>query len=231
MNITINPKTDALLVIDIQNDFCPGGALAVAGGDEIVPGVIALAKRFENVILSQDWHPAYHSSFASTHRKPPFSSIQLPYGEQTLWPDHCVQDTAGAEFTPALVESGLVTAASTVVRKGSNPDIDSYSAFFENDRKTQTGLVDYFREQGIERVFMVGLAYDFCVGYSAIDAKAMGFDAVVVKDLTRAIGMPMKQGTTVDAIEQGFQAAGVEIANSTDFADPPIRTRSVAPQH
>lgn len=212
--LTINPKTDALLVIDIQNDFCPGGALAVAGGDEIVPGVAALAARFDTVVLSQDWHPAGHASFASTHGKAPFSSIDLAYGPQTLWPDHCVQGSLGAAFTDALAAAGVVDRAAAVVRKGANPGIDSYSAFFENDKTTPTGLAGYLREKGIERVFLVGLAYDFCVGYSAIDARAQGFEAVVVKDLTRAIAMPLDTGTTVDAIETRFHETGVELASS-----------------
>lgn len=204
---------DALLVIDIQNDFCPGGALAVPGGDEIVPAVVALAARFTHVVLSQDWHPAGHASFASTHGAAPFSSRELAYGLQTLWPDHCVQGQRGAAFHPALAP--VVDRAAAVVRKGMNPQVDSYSAFFENDRVTPTGLAGYLRERGIERVVLVGLAYDFCVGYSALDARAQGFEAVVLRDLTRAIGMPTAPGrTTVDDIEARLTQAGVTVTTA-----------------
>lgn len=215
---TVNPKTDALLIIDIQNDFCPGGALAVADGGAIIPGVAALAARFSTVVLSQDWHPAGHASFASTHGKPEFSSIEMPYGPQTLWPDHCVQGSAGAAFAVALTAAGVVERATAIVRKGANPAIDSYSAFFENDRTTATGLAGYLHEKGIRRVFLVGLAYDFCVGYSAIDARTQGFDATVVKDLTRPIAMPLANGTTVDAIETQFRRAEVELIDSAALA-------------
>jgi nicotinamidase/pyrazinamidase len=215
MNINLN--TDALLVIDIQNDFCPGGALAVGGGDEIVEGVVALARRFKHVVVSQDWHPQGHASFASSHEgSAPFSSIAMPYGEQTLWPDHCVQGTKGAEFHGGLDE--VVDRACAVVRKGMNAEVDSYSAFFENDKTTSTGLAGFLRDRGIKRVFVVGLAYDFCVGYSAIDARAQGFNAVVLKDLTRAIDMPLETGTSVDAIEQQFAKSGIVVANVADIA-------------
>lgn len=213
--MNINTKTDALVVIDIQNDFCPGGALAVNDGDSIVDGVVELAKRFSTVVLTQDWHPAGHASFASTHNQAPFSTTTLSYGEQTLWPDHCVQGGFGAQFHQHLHDSGVVDKACAIVRKGMNMDMDSYSAFYENDKTTATGLAGYLRDKGIERVFVVGLAYDFCVGYSAIDARKDGFDAVVVKDLCRAIGMPLGNGrTTVEQIEEGFANAHVQVVSS-----------------
>lgn len=219
--MNINRKTDALLVIDIQNDFCPGGALAVTGGDDIIPGVVALAKAFDTVVLSQDWHPAGHASFASTQGAAPFSSKTMPYGEQTLWPDHCVQGSDGAAFHPALHADGLVDRACAVVRKGMNPAIDSYSAFFENDRKTSTGLGGFLKDRGIRRVFVVGLAYDFCVGYSAIDAAGLGLDALVVEDLARAIGMPLELETTVEVIERAFDVAGVSVVNAAALTPGP----------
>lgn len=225
-NLAINRKTDALVVIDIQNDFCPGGALAVAGGDEIVPGVVELAKQFDTIVLSQDWHPAGHGSFATSHDAAPFTQTQMSYGDQTLWPDHCVQGSEGAAFTDALVAGGVVDRATCIIRKGMNPDVDSYSSFFENDKVTSTGLAGFLRDKGIERVFFVGLAYDFCVGYSAIDARAEGFGAVVLKDLTRAIAMPLPQGTTVDAIEQQFNQAGVLLADSSDVL---VRAKPAGP--
>lgn len=216
MTFSINRSTDALIVIDIQNDFCPGGALAVVGGDEIAEGVAELAAKFDTLVLSQDWHPAGHASFASSHGAAPFSSLNMAYGEQTLWPDHCVQGSPGAAFTDALVNSGVVDRAGLVIRKGMNPAVDSYSAFFENDKITPTGLAGYLRDKGITRVFLAGLAYDFCVGYSALDARALGFEAIVVKDLTRAIAMPLEEGltTTEAAIEAKFWLAGVETVQS-----------------
>ena len=208
---TINPATDALLVIDIQNDFIPGGALAVSGGDEIIEGVVELAQKFDTIVLSQDWHPAGHKSFASAHGSEPFSTTQMPYGEQTLWPDHCVQGTEGAEFHPSLAD--VVNKAALVIRKGMNPEIDSYSAFFENDKSTTTGLAGYLRDKGIQRVFCVGLAYDFCVGFSALDAKRVGFEAVVVRDLARAIAAPVgNDKTTEDLMDEQLRASGVNLA-------------------
>ena len=166
--------SSALIVIDVQNDFCPGGALAVPGGAEIVPAINALIEAFENVILTQDWHPAGHSSFASSHPGAvPFSTVTMPYGPQTLWPDHCIQGTRGAEFHPGLVW----TKARLVVRKGFRKPIDSYSAFFENDRATPTGLAGYLRERGLQQLVFAGLATDFCVAYSALDAASLGFAA------------------------------------------------------
>lgn len=217
MTISISPN-DALIVIDVQNDFCPGGALAVAEGDQLVPGIAELAKQFDTVVLSQDWHPAGHSSFASTHSQPAYSQIEMPYGSQTLWPDHCVQGTKGADFTDDLISSGVVDRANIVIRKGMNPQVDSYSAFFENDKVSSTGLAGYLKEKGVERVFLVGLAYDFCVAYTALDARRMGLEAVVVKDLCRAIDMPLSSGdTTVLVMEKEFTQQGVDVVYSENF--------------
>jgi len=175
---------DLLLVVDMQNDFCPGGALAVPGGDEIVSAVNRLARAFAHVILTQDWHPPGHSSFASAHPgRQPFETVEMPYGEQILWPDHCVQGTPGAAFHPRLD----IPRAELVLRKGYHPAIDSYSAFRENDRRTATGLASYLRERGFERVTLCGLATDFCVLYSALDAVAAGFATSVVLDACRGI--------------------------------------------
>jgi nicotinamidase/pyrazinamidase len=176
----------ALLVIDVQNDFCPRGALAVAEGDAIVAGVNALMGQFETVILTQDWHPAGHSSFASAHAgKAPYEMMEMPYGPQVLWPDHCIQGTTGAAFHPVLETD----RADLIIRKGYNPAIDSYSAFFENDHKTPTGLEGYLRTRGITEVTLVGLALDFCVNYSAVDAAQLGFKVNVRTDRCRAIDL------------------------------------------
>ena len=176
---------DALIVIDIQNDFCPGGALAVAAGDAIIPRVNALMAEFPVTVLTQDWHPADHASFAENHPgAAPFSQIDMPYGAQTLWPAHCVQGTPGAAFHP-----GLRTDADLILRKGFRRAIDSYSAFFENDRSTPTGLAGYLRERGITQVTLVGLAVDFCVGWSAIDAAKLGFTTRVLEGACRAIDL------------------------------------------
>lgn len=177
-------RTHVLLVVDIQNDFCPNGALAVPHGDEVVPVVNRLARRFEHVILTQDWHPAGHGSFASTHPgRRPYEIVPMPYGLQVLWPDHCVQDTPGAAFRDDLD----VPHAQLIIRKGYRRDVDSYSAFFENDRGTPTGLVGYLRERGLTRVFLAGLAFDFCIRYSAEDAHRARFDVIVVEDACRGI--------------------------------------------
>jgi len=182
----IRANEDVLLVIDVQNDFCPGGALAVADGDAVVPVVNRLAAQFAHVVLTQDWHPAGHSSFASQHNgAAPFESITMRYGPQTLWPDHCVQGTPGA----ALLASLEADRAELIIRKGFRRDIDSYSAFFENDRTTPTGLAGYLRERGLTRLFLVGLATDFCVHYSAVDARQLGFEAIVVDAGCRAIDL------------------------------------------
>ncbi|MDM7917473.1 MAG: bifunctional nicotinamidase/pyrazinamidase [Candidatus Eisenbacteria bacterium] len=176
---------DLLLVVDVQNDFCPGGALAVPEGDAIVPVVNRLIAIFPHVILTQDWHTRDHVSFASQHGRDPYETIRLPYGEQVLWPDHCVQGTPGAEFHPMLE----ATRAEMIVRKGYRREIDSYSTFFENDRKTPTGLGGALRERGIRRLFLAGLATDFCVLYSSIDARRLGLEAVVVEDACGAIDL------------------------------------------
>jgi len=195
----------ALIVIDMQYDFCPGGALAVEGGDEIVQEINALMADFPAVVLTQDWHPEGHSSFASSHPgKEPFSMTEMPYGPQVLWPDHCVQGSRGAQF-----HDGLNTdRADLIVRKGYNPRIDSYSAFFENDHKTPTGLEGYLRTRGIEKLTMVGLATDFCVNFSAVDAAKLGFDVTLREDLCRAIDM---DGSLKAAME-GMPGAGVVVA-------------------
>jgi nicotinamidase/pyrazinamidase len=177
---------DLLLVIDVQNDFCPGGALAVADGDAVVPVINRLAERFDHVVLTQDWHPPGHSSFATSHPgSAPFETIAMPYGQQVLWPDHCVQGTPGAAFHPQLV----MQRAELVIRKGFRNEIDSYSAFYENDRRTPTGLAGYMRERGSRRVFLAGLATDYCVYYSAVDARRLGFDTVLIEAGCRAIDM------------------------------------------
>lgn len=203
-------NTDLLLVVDVQNDFCPGGALAVEDGNSVVPVINGLIDRFENIVLTQDWHPIHHSSFASNHEgQTPFSTIDMPYGEQTLWPDHCIQGSKGAEF-----HSDLITyPASLIIRKGMNPAIDSYSAFYENDRTTGTGLGGYLREHNIRRVICTGLAYDFCVFYSAQDAVTEGFETVVVTDACRAINMEGSEQQATDAMK----ASGVTLLNSNEL--------------
>lgn len=201
-------EADALIVVDPQIDFCPGGQLPVAGGDEIMAGIGRLAARFRHVVVTQDWHPAGHLSFASSHAgRRPFESMTMPYGEQVLWPDHCIQGTSGAEFHPAV--RAAIDRADLIIRKGQAPQVDSYSAFFENDKRTRTGLSGYLRDKQVRRCVFVGLAYDFCVCWSALDARAEGFDAVILKDHTRAIAMPISGGTTVDAAEAQFRAAEV----------------------
>jgi nicotinamidase/pyrazinamidase len=199
--------TDALLVIDMQLDFLPStpehqSTLAVAGGDQIIPGINALAARFDHVILTQDWHPQGHISFASTHHKQPFTdTIEAPYGTQTLWPDHCIQGSPGAQLHPGL----NIPHTELILRKGFRRNIDSYSAFTENDGATPTGLAGYLRERNLQRLFFTGVAYDFCVGFSAIAAAKLGFESIVIDDLTRAVGLP----GTVDATNNAFAAAGV----------------------
>ena len=175
---------DVLLVVDVQNGFVPGGNLAVAGGDEVVPLINRLARAFEHVVLTQDWHTPGHVSFASSHPgKKAFETVALPYGQQVLWPDHCVQGTSDAEL-----HSGLrIPHAALVIRKGYRRHIDSYSAFCEADRATTTGLAGYLKERGLQHVYLVGLATDFCVAWSALDARAAGFAATVIEDDTRAI--------------------------------------------
>ena len=202
---------DALIVVDVQNDFCPGGRLAVQKGDEVVPVVNELAKRFENVVLTQDWHPAGHQSFATSHPGTrPFDSIKLPYGEQELWPDHCVQGSDGA----ALRKDLAVWHAQVVVRKGWRREVDSYSAFLEADGRSRTGLEGYLEERGIKRVFVCGLATDFCVAWTALDARKLKFDCTVVEDACRAIDL---QGSLAAAWEK-MKKAGVERTQSGDIA-------------
>ena len=175
-----------LVVVDVQNDFIPGGALAVPQGDEVVPEINRLEARFDDVILTQDWHPRGHASFASSHPgKKPFETIELPYGSQVLWPDHCVQGTAGAAFHPDL----NLAKAQLVIRKGHHRDIDSYSAFLEADRETTTGLAGYLKERGFRKLYVCGLATDFCVAWTALDARAAGFDTTVIEDACRAIDL------------------------------------------
>jgi nicotinamidase/pyrazinamidase len=208
--MTIN-SNDVLIVIDVQNDFCPGGALAVADGDAVIPVIHRMAPRFEHIILTQDWHAPRHQSFASTHRgKQPFQQIKVSYGEQTLWPDHCVQGSRGAEFHPAL----QLSQAELILRKGFRSEIDSYSAFFENDRTTPTGLAAYLRERNLTRTFFAGLAYDYCVGYSALDARRLGLPAVILRDACRAIDL----NGSVKKIEAEFVEAGVILADSSQLS-------------
>lgn len=198
----MRPANEALIVIDVQNDFCPGGALAVAGGDEIVDGINALMGAFQVRVLTQDWHPNDHSSFAANHPgRQPFEVIEMPYGPQVLWPVHCVRGTPGAEFHPRLVTD----AADLVIRKGFRSGIDSYSAFFENDRTTPTGLEGYLRTRGVTDLTIVGLATDFCVNYSALDAARLGFAVTVREDLCRAIDL---QGSLA-AAHAAWAEAGV----------------------
>jgi nicotinamidase/pyrazinamidase len=203
--------TDALLIIDMQLDFLPGGALAVTDGDTILPGINSLAARFDHVILTQDWHPRNHISFASSHPgKHPFTdTIEAPYGTQTLWPDHCIQGTPGADLHPAL----SIPHAELILRKGSQRNVDSYSAFTENDRVTTTGLAAYLQARGLTRLFFAGLAYDFCVGFSALAAARLGFESIVIEDLTRAVNLP----NTVDATNTAFAAAGVQRISSSEL--------------
>jgi len=193
----------ALLVIDVQNDFCPAGALEVAGGNEIVPFINKEMVKYDCVVLTQDWHPKGHSSFATSHEgKNPLELIKMPYGDQVLWPDHCVQGSKGAEFHPDL----NIEQANAIIRKGSNPFIDSYSAFFENDRKTSTGLDGYLKSLEIEKINLVGLATDFCVNYSAQDAANLGYKVSVLEKMCRAIDL----NGSLAAAKSEMQDCGVE---------------------
>lgn len=197
----------ALLVVDLQNDFCPGGALAVPGGDAVVPRVNALAARFEHVLMTQDWHPPGHLSFASAHPgKAPFETVELAYGTQILWPDHCVQGTGGAAFHGGL----RLDHAELILRKGFRREIDSYSAFFENDHRTPTGLGGYLRERGLDTLYLAGLATDFCVKYSALDGVAQGFTVYVVEDAVRGIDT---DGSLAQAWKE-MRQAGVRVVTS-----------------
>ena len=198
---------DLLLIVDIQNDFCAGGSLSVPGGDEVVPLINRLASAFAHAALTQDWHPRDHLSFASEHEgRQPFETVRLSYGMQTLWPEHCVQGTPGAGFHRDLD----VPHAEFIIRKGFRREIDSYSAFFENDRRTRTGLAGYLHERGIKRVFIAGLALDFCVRWSAEDARNLGFDAVVIEDACRAIDT----SGSLTAARAAMAQAGVEVIRS-----------------
>ncbi|WP_433973481.1 bifunctional nicotinamidase/pyrazinamidase [Tunturiibacter lichenicola] len=203
-------RTDALLVIDVQSDFTPGGALAIADGDTIIPLINTLAKKFDHVILTQDWHPAQHISFATTHsNKQPFETIEAPYGPQTLWPEHVLQHTEGAAFHPDL----KIPHAELILRKGFRRHIDSYSAFLENDRCTPTGLAGYLRERNLQRLFLCGLAYDFCVCFSAIDGKALGFETIVIEDACRPVNLP----GSVDATNAELATASIPRIRSNDL--------------
>jgi nicotinamidase/pyrazinamidase len=193
--------TDALLLIDLQPDFMPGGALAVAGGDEILPLINAVARRFDHVLLTQDWHPSRHISFASTHGKNPYEQIDVAYGPQTLWPEHCLQHSAGAALHAAVE----IPHAELILRKGFRREIDSYSTFLENDHTTPTGLAGYLRERGLKRLFLAGLAYDFCVRFSAIDGQALGFETIVIEDACRPVNLP----SSVDDTNAAFAGAGI----------------------
>ncbi len=200
----MRPADQALIVIDVQNDFCPGGALAVAGGDEIIPRINALMGEFSTVVLTQDWHPADHLSFADNHPgAAPFSLTEMPYGPQVLWPRHCVIGSEGAAFHPALDTD----PAQMVIRKGFRPQIDSYSAFFENDRRTATGLDGYLKARGIAAVTLVGLALDYCVAYSALDAAGLGYRVTVPEGAARAIDL----NGSLAAAREGMRAAGVAL--------------------
>jgi nicotinamidase/pyrazinamidase len=208
LNITTH---DALIVVDMQNDFCPGGALAVANGDKIVPVINQLTRHFEHVILTQDWHPERHVSFASTHPGlKPFASIDLHYGPQTLWPEHCIQGTEGSAFHHDL----NIPHAELILRKGFRRGIDSYSAFLENDHRTPTGLAGYLNERALTRIFICGLAYDHCVRYSALDGVELGFDCLVVENASRPVALP---GSVTDT-DAAFAAAGIRRIRTSDFA-------------
>ena len=199
--------SDVLVVVDVQNDFCPGGGLAVPHGDEVVPLVNRLAAQFKNVVLTQDWHPSDHLSFASSHKgMSPFDVIEVSYGNQVLWPDHCVQSTTGAAFHSAL----QIPQAELVIRKGFHREIDSYSTFYENDRKTPTGLTGYLRDRGLKRVMLAGLAFDFCVRYSAEDARREGFEVVVIEDACRGIDL----NGSVAATRESLAALGIPCVTS-----------------
>lgn len=209
--------TDALLVIDMQNDFLPGGPLAVREGDTILPGINVLSQQFDHVILTQDWHPGGHISFAASHTgKQPFTdTVEAPYGTQALWPEHTIQGTPGAALAAALD----IPHAEMILRKGFRKGIDSYSAFVENDKVTGTGLAGFLRERGLQRLFLCGLAYDFCVGYSALDAVRLGFEAIVVNDLSRAVDLPASDTTpsTVEQMDRCFTADGVQRLASAEI--------------
>lgn len=209
------PQNTALVIVDAQNDFCPGGKLAVNDGDKTVPVINSLREAFSTVVLTQDWHPAGHSSFASSHNVPPFSAMEMPYGAQILWPDHCIQGSAGAEFHKDLRRKD----SDFLIRKGTNKALDSYSAFFENDHKTRPvfddgqTLSEKFRQRGIDTLVFTGLAFDYCVGWNALDAVKEGFKAIIVEDATRAIAPDSEQD-----MRKQLGKAGVKIVKSADLA-------------
>ena len=197
---------NALLVIDVQQDFLPNGRLAVPNGNEVIPTINRLSQTFREIVLTQDWHPSGHISFASTHDKQPFTeTVEAPYGTQALWPDHTIQDTPGAALSPEL----NLPHAGLILRKGFRRDIDSYSAFLENDKRTSTGLAGYFREKGVTDLYLCGLAWDYCVGFSALDGKAFGFNVTVITDAVRGINE-----TSMAAMTQRWQEAGVALTTS-----------------
>lgn len=201
---------NALLIVDVQNDFCPGGALAVENGDKIIPVINGLSVKFDTVILTQDWHPKGHSSFASVHEgKKPYDTIEMDYGEQVLWPDHCVQGTPGAAFHPEMD----TTRAQLIIRKGFSKQLDSYSTFFENDHKTPTGLTGYLKNQSIDTLYLCGLATDFCVFWSALDGIQEGFDVFVIEDAVKGIDID----GSVAAAWHGMEKAGVKRIASSDI--------------
>jgi nicotinamidase/pyrazinamidase len=207
----IPADTDVLIVVDVQNDFCPGGRLAVPGGNEVVPVINRLTERFANIVVTQDWHPRDHFSFASMHPgKQPNAMVAAPYGPQMLWPDHCVQGTSGADFHESL----SLTRAGMILRKGFRRTVDSYSAFYENDRQTPTGLVGYLRERALTRVFLAGLAFDFCVRYSAEDARRAGFSVLVIDDACRSIDVD----GSADAARAALRTLDVQSIAAGDFA-------------
>lgn len=205
-------ENDIFIVVDVQYDFLPGGALAVPEGDAVIAPINRLAKAFRHVVLTQDWHPRGHTSFASSHAgKKPFELVDLPYGPQVLWPEHCVQGTAGAEIARELD----IPHAELVIRKGHNPKIDSYSGFKEADRKTSTGLAGYLRERGFNRVFVAGLATDFCVAWTALDAKAAGFETYLIEDASR----PIDTNGSLARAKDDLKAAGVHMIESAEIAE------------
>jgi nicotinamidase/pyrazinamidase len=207
------PPTDLLLVIDVQRDFCPGGALAIPHGDQVLSPINRLAAHFPNVVLTQDWHPANHLSFAASHPgTSPYQTVEMPYGPQTLWPSHCVQGTPGAEFHPGL----HIPHAELILRKGFRPQIDSYSAFFENDRTTPTGLAGYLRERGFQRIIIAGLALDFCVRFSATDGIRAGFSILLVPEACRAVALP----GSLEAAHADFAALQIPSATVDQLLAP-----------